>query len=427
MSRISRDTKIIALLILFAVFIALAGYGIFVWTEHLKLQQAQKQLQDAARMVMLEEGEQGLLDLAGIADEEDAGPLKIIADALAVFSSQGRAQYSEDEQENIDAYEKYNKAVVNINTQNYQYNPFLEAVPESGTGSGSIIDQEGHIITNYHVIQNASEVYVSLHDGSNYVGEVIGKDRENDLAIIKIDPRGEKLATIEFGSSANLKIGQKVLAIGNPFGYDRTLSEGIVSGLNRPVKTTENLIIPNMIQTDASINPGNSGGPLLDARGRLIGINSSIYTTTGGSMGIGFAVPVDTAVRVIPELIEYGKVVRGWLDITPVQLDSRIAEYANLPVETGILVSKVDTNGKAAASGLKGGTERVRYGDNIFYLDGDVIIQINGMKIDDFADYFSALEATKPGDTIDIVVIRGDKQISLDVELVQRPQQYEWE
>ncbi|MDA3832286.1 MAG: trypsin-like peptidase domain-containing protein [Spirochaetales bacterium] len=427
MSKVSKDTKIIVLLIVLAVVVSLAGYGIYTWTNHLQVKQAEKQLRDAAKMVMLQKGEKGLLELAGISDTEEAGPLKIIADALSVFSSKGYADYSEQEKENIDAYEKYNKAVVNINTEDYQYNPFIKAVPESGTGSGSIIDQEGHIVTNYHVIQNAEKVYVSLHDGSNYVGEVIGKDRENDLAIIKIDPRGQKLSTIDFGSSANLKIGQKVLAIGNPFGYDRTLTSGIVSGLNRPIKTDDNLIMLNMIQTDASINPGNSGGPLLDSRGKLIGINSSIYTTTGGSMGIGFAVPVDTAVRVIPELIEYGKVVRGWLDITPVQLDSRIASYANLPVETGILVSKVDPKGKAETSGLKGGTEKVMYGDKIFYLDGDVIVEIDKIKIDDFADYFSALESTKPGDTIDIVVLRGDKRISLDVELVERPEQYEWE
>ncbi|MGM0432531.1 MAG: S1C family serine protease [Spirochaetota bacterium] len=427
MGKISKDTKIIVTSVVLAVVIALAGYGIHTWTEHLKMQQAQQRLQDAARMVMLEKGEKGLLEIAGVSEEEDEGPLKIISDALSVFTSKGQTQYSEDEQENIDIYEDYNQAVVNINTEVYQYTPFQEAIPESGTGSGSIIDQEGHIVTNYHVIQNSDEVYVSLHDGTSFEGEVIGTDKENDLAVIKIDPRGKKLTTVDFGSSSNLSIGQKVLAIGNPFGYDRTLTTGIISGLNRPIKTDENLVMPNMIQTDASINPGNSGGPLLDSRGRLIGISSSIYTTTGGSMGIGFAVPVDTAARVIPELIEHGRVVRGWLDITPVQLDSRIAEYANLPVDTGILVSSVESDGKAEQAGIRGGTERVKYGQKIFNLDGDVIIEIEGVEIDDFADYFSALEATKPGDTVNIVLLRGEKRITLDVELIERPEQVELE
>ncbi len=414
-------------MIFLLLIVSLIGYGIYTWTQYLKLRQAEQLLQDAARTVLLEKGETGLLELAGVSDKEEAGPLSIIAEALSVFSSQGYADFNEEEQENIDIYEKYNKAVVNITTQNYQYNLFLEAIPESGTGSGSIIDQEGHIITNYHVIKGADEVYVSLYDGSSFVGKVIGKDKENDLAIVKIDPRGTKLTTIDFGTSKNLKIGQKVLAIGNPFGYDRTLTDGIVSGLNRPLKTDDNLIMLNMIQTDASINPGNSGGPLLDSHGKMIGINSSIYTTTGGSMGIGFAVPVDTAVRVIPELIEYGKVVRGWIDITPVQLDSRIASYGELPTETGILVSKVAPKGKAEAAGIRGGSEKVKYGDLIFYLDGDVIVEIGNIEIKDFADYFSALESTKPGDTIDVVVLRGDKRITLDVELVERPEQYEWD
>lgn len=427
MASSSNDTKKILALVFLVIVASLAGFGIYTWTEHLKMRQQEKILQEAARTVLLSKGETGLLELAGVTDEEEAGPLRVIAEALSVFSSQGYTDYSPDEKENIDIYEKYNKAVVNITTENFQYNLALEAIPDSGTGSGSFIDQEGHIVTNYHVINGAEQVFVSLYDGTSYVGTVIGKDKENDLAIVKIDPRGEKLSTIDFGSSKNLKIGQKVLAIGNPFGYDRTLTEGIVSGLNRPIKTDDNLIMLNMIQTDASINPGNSGGPLLDSHGKLIGINSSIYTTTGGSMGIGFAVPVDTAVRVIPELIEYGKVVRGWIDINPVQLDSRIASYGNLPTDTGILVSKVEAKGKAEAAGIKGGSEKVKYGDMIFYLDGDIIVEVDGITVSGFADYFSALESTKPGDTIDVVVLRGEKRISLDVELVERPEQYEWE
>ncbi len=427
MSNSSNDTKRIIGIVFIVIITSLIGYGIYSWTEHLKVRAQERILQEAAQTVLREKGETGLLELAGIAEEDEAGPLGIIAEALSVFSSEGYSDFSAEEQENIDIYAQFNKAVVHITTQKYSYNLILEAIPESGTGSGSIIDQEGHIITNYHLIDEAEEVYVSLFDGTSYVGEIVGRDKENDLAIIQIDPKGEKLTTIEFGSSKNLKIGQKALAIGNPFGYDRTLTEGIISGLNRPIKTDANLIMLNMIQTDASINPGNSGGPLLDSHGKMIGINTTIYTTTGSSMGIGFAVPVDTAIRVIPELIEYGKVVRGWIDINPVQLDSRISSYGDLPVDNGILVSKVESKGKAEAAGIRGGSEKVKYGELIFFLDGDIIVEIDGIEIKDFADYFSALESTKPGDTIDIVVLRGDKRITLDVELVERPEQYEWE
>ena len=196
---------------------------------------------------------------------------------------------SSDEANNIQIYEKLNKAVVNVTSVSFEYNWFLEPIPREGTGSGSIIDQKGYVLTNYHVIKKANELSVTLADGSNYKGDIIGVDPENDLAVIKFDPEGRRLTTISFGSSANLRVGQKVLAIGNPFALDRTLTTGIVSGLGRPVRTDTGLLIKEMIQTDASINPGNSGGPLLNSRGEMIGINTMIYSPSGGSVGIGFA------------------------------------------------------------------------------------------------------------------------------------------
>ena len=223
-------------------------------------------------------------------------------------------RYSEEERNTITIYESLNEAVVNISTETMGINFFLEPVPmEGGTGSGSIIDKRGYILTNFHVVENAYKVFVTLYDGSHFEGEVVGRDQENDLAIVKFDPEGKALMTIPFGSSSDLRVGQKVLAIGNPYGYDRTLTTGIVSGLGRPVKTNNGLVIQGMIQTDASINPGNSGGPLIDSSGRMIGINTMIYSPSGGSVGIGFAVPVDSAIRVVPELISYGEVKRGWI------------------------------------------------------------------------------------------------------------------
>ena len=340
------------------------------------------------------------------------------------------AVYDGDERENIDIYERLNRAVVNITTETIGMNWFLEPVPmEGGTGSGSIIDQDGYILTNNHVVQNASKLYVTLADGEQYEAEVVGKDPENDLAIIKFDPEGKQLVTIPFGSSTALKVGQKVLAIGNPFGYDRTLTTGIVSGLARPVKTRNNLIIRDMIQTDASINPGNSGGPLLDSSGRMIGINTMIYSPSGGSVGIGFAVPVDTARRIVPELIQFGMVKRGWIDIVPVQLDRNIVRYGKLSVSEGVLVSKVLQGGNAEKAGIAGGRldEPVRYGRYTIYLGGDIIIEVDGDTIATLSDLFNALEDNAPGETVSVTVIRGKKPKTLDITLSERPAGLLWD
>ena len=239
-------------------------------------------------------------------------------------------------------------------------------------------------------------------------------------------PTGKKLSTIEFGDAANLKVGQKVVAIGNPFGYDRTMTIGTVSGVGRPVKLDANTVINGMIQTDAAINPGNSGGPLLNSSGKMIGIATSIYSTTGGSQGIGFAVPVNTAISVIPDLIEHGKVIRGWLDITMVQLDASIVSYAKLSVNEGLLISQVKPNGKAEKSGLRGGNKRVQYGSSIIYLGGDIIVSIKGEKVAQYADLYHALVDTDPGDIVEVVVVRDGVEKIIKVELTDRPSQMEW-
>jgi S1-C subfamily serine protease len=225
-------------------------------------------------------------------------------------------------------------------------------------------------------------------------------------------------------------VGQHVLAIGNPFGYDRTLTTGIVSGLGRPVRTAERLVIRDMIQTDASINPGNSGGPLLDADGRMIGINTMIYSPSGGSVGIGFAVPVNTARRVVPELIDYGRVRRGWIEIFPVQLEPNIVRYGNLPVRRGIMVSEVKPEGNADQAGIRGGDRdrAVRYGRSVIYFGGDIIVGVDGSRVQSLSDLFAALEDNKPGETVDVTVVRGrGKRVTLEVELAERPEDLQWE
>ncbi len=333
--------------------------------------------------------------------------------------------YTQSELQNIYVYDKCNEAVVNISTEIMSINWFLEPVPQSGgSGSGSIIDKRGYVVTNTHVIENAYKIYISLSDGTQYEGRVVGSDSASDIAVVKFDPpENMELKTIDFGDSTDLKVGQKVLAIGNPFGFERTLTTGIISGLGRPIQTSSNTIIRDMIQTDTAINPGNSGGPLRDTQGRMIGINTMIFSTSGSSAGVGFAVPISTAKRVVSDLLQYGKVRRGIIDAQLVQLTSSIATYAKLPASTGLLVSQVGKNSNAERAGLRGGTAAVRYGSSrnstVIYLGGDIITAVDGIPVASLADYYSALESKKPGDTVMVTVLRGKQQIDLRMTLAE--------
>ena len=330
--------------------------------------------------------------------------------------------FSDIERENIMIYERLNAGVVNITTETVAINWFLEPVPQrGGSGSGSIIDTRGYVLTNYHVIENAHKVFINLADGSQFEGNIIGTDPENDLAVLKFDPpRGKQIQVIPFGDSSNLRVGQRVLAIGNPFALERTLTVGIISGLGRPIQNSSRHIIRNMIQTDASINPGNSGGPLLDNQGRMIGINTVIYSPSGGSVGIGFAVPVNTAKRVVAEIIEYGRVRRGWVDATVVQLFPALVNYAKLPVSQGLLVSRTRQNGLAERAGIRQGTEPVRYRSNMIYLGGDIITSVGGMQTTTLADLYAALEGHRPGERVSVEVIRNGSPMRLELTLVDR-------
>ncbi len=341
-------------------------------------------------------------------------------------------EYTVDEKENIDVYERLNEGVVNITTEQLYYNWFSEAVPQEGdSGSGSIIDAQGYVLTNKHVVKDAYKVYVGLADGSRFEAKVVGIDPENDLAVIKFSPsKGVKLTVIPYGDSSRLRVGQKVLAIGNPFGLERTLTQGIVSGIGRPVSQTERasngssstVVIQNMIQTDASINPGNSGGPLLNSRGELLGVNTMIYSPSGGSVGIGFAVPVATAKRVVPELIKSGRVARGGIEVSTVALFSDLVDYMKqngiaTPVEAGLLVSQAKKGGNADRAGIRGGSTQVRTRSSSFFVGGDIIVSVNGVKTESDAQLHVALETTKPGDSVELVYYRGNKKITAQVQL----------
>lgn len=353
-------------------------------------------------------------------ENSDSANAKEEQPVLKVANNDGT--YTQDELQNISVYEKCNEAVVNITTQTMGYNWFLEPViTGSGSGSGSIIDKRGYVVTNVHVIEDAATINISLADGSNYEGRVVGKDVESDIAVLKFDPDPKTvLKTIQFGTSDALKVGQKVIAIGNPFALERTMTTGIISGLGRPIQESSNVIIRNMIQTDAAINPGNSGGPLLDSQGRMIGINTIIYSKSGSSSGVGFAIPVSTARRVVRDLLTYGKVNRGTIQASFVQNTCRIASYAGYKINTGLLVNKVRPGSLAAKAGLKGGTQAVQYGTfnpQTIYLGGDIIIEVDGIRIDGLADYYSALEDKKPGNKVNITVYRDGHNIELTLEL----------
>jgi S1-C subfamily serine protease len=354
--------------------------------------------------------------------EPQAQEYKLRQSENVIIKTNDLTQFSEGERENIAIYERLNSAVVNITTEIMAINWFLEPIPqEGGSGSGTIIDTSGIVLTNNHVISNAHRVFINLSDGTQYEGTIVGTDNENDIAVLRFTPaQGTELQTVLYGDSSNLMVGQKVLAIGNPFGLERTLTVGIVSGLGRPIQISRNRIIRDMIQTDASINPGNSGGPLLDTQGRMVGINTMIYSPSGGSVGIGLAVPVNTAKRVVNDILQYGKVRRGWIDADLVQLFPSLVRHARLPIEQGLLVSRTRRSGPAERAGLRQGTEPVQYGRSVIYLGGDIITSINGMRTNTLADLYASLEASKPGDVVRVEINRGGRASTLQVTLADR-------
>jgi S1-C subfamily serine protease len=313
---------------------------------------------------------------------------------------------------NVSVYEQLHKSVVNITTRSTRMDSFFFTEQTSeGTGSGSVIDSSGHIVTNWHVVADARNIGVTLFNGDTYEARVVGYDPPNDIAIIKIDAPDDALFPITMGDSNKLKVGMRVLAIGNPFELERTLTTGIVSSLNRSIQVQENWSIKSIIQIDASINPGNSGGPLLDLHGRLIGINTAIASRTGQSAGVGFAIPVNLVSRVVPELITHGRVYRAEIGI------QRVFE-----TENGLLVEQLTPNGPAEQAGVKGPTLlRQRRGPFVFErLDrstADLIVAVDGKNVKTVADFREAIESLKPGDIVQLAVLRQDQRLDIRVQL----------
>ncbi|MEP6921113.1 MAG: trypsin-like peptidase domain-containing protein [bacterium] len=322
---------------------------------------------------------------------------------------------STDEQNNIEIYRSLSPGVVNIHSTSYARDFFGFVEPQEGSGSGSILDQEGHILTNYHVIEGAQTLAVSFGGQKNYAAKVVGRDPDTDLAVIKLlEIPKEGLTVVPLGDSDKLAVGQKVLAIGNPFGLDRTLTTGVISGLQRPIRARNNRQIEGAIQTDASINPGNSGGPLLDSHGRMIGINSQILSPSGGSAGVGFAVPVNIAKRIVPQLIRSGQVMRAKLGITSRNVEA-LKGQVELPVEDGVMIWQVAPGDAAAAAGLHGITQTE---DGEVSL-GDIIVGIDGTKVANADDLFRVLEKYQVGDTVRVEIVRNGRKMAVPVRLSQ--------
>ena len=296
--------------------------------------------------------------------------------------------------------------------------------PQEGesTGSGFVIDDDGNILTNAHVVSGATEISVSFGDKKLARAKIVGKDDSTDLALIKVDPKGLDLKPLELGDSRTIEVGDPTVAIGNPFGYDRTLTTGVVSALQRQIQAPDGYTIENVIQTDAAINPGNSGGPLLDAAGRVIGINSQIATggAGNGSVGIGFAVPIETAKRVIPQLKDSGRVERAWLGLDFIAID-RSLEALNLPAKSGLLVNQVVPGGPAEKAGISGGDDLVVLNGNEISLGGDVIVSIDGKQMKDADDVKGLLETRRPGDRVPVVLYRNGGRVTVNVTLGNRP------
>ena len=331
----------------------------------------------------------------------------------------GVTRYSVDEQENISIYEKSSRAVVNISNIAVNYDFYYRAIPsESGSGTGFLINKSGIIVTNYHVVEGASKLVVTLSNNSQWPGKLVGADPNNDLAIIHIKAPAESYDVLNFSHSNDIVVGQKVLALGNPFGLRQTLTTGIISALGRTIEAKNGRKIEGIIQTDAAINPGNSGGPLLDSEGNVIGINTAIIGSAG-SVGIGFAVPSNTALRILPDLLKYGYVRRPWLGIEPIP--TVYLRRIGIDIQEGLLIARVVAGASAHNAGLRGASRTVKVGRYEVPWGGDIITHISEIPVASMEDLAEQIETRKSGEEVTVRFVRQDKIHSVVVELVLRP------
>jgi len=339
---------------------------------------------------------------------------------VEITEAAGGDPFDAEEQNNIGVYRKNIASVVNITSRAMAYDFFYGLVPQEGQGTGFIIDKAGHILTNYHVIADAREVWVTLHNRKKYRATIVGTDRAHDLAIVQI--KATELVPMTLGDSTNLQVGQKVYAIGNPFGLSGTLTRGIVSSI-RQVEEPDGMVIEEAIQTDAAINPGNSGGPLLNWHGEVIGINTMIASNVGQSAGIGFAIPINTAKAVLNDLVTIGRVRRPALGVRTIPIGGELATEMNLPADYGLLIVQAIPGGAAARAGLRGGSERAYLGNIPIMIGGDLIVAVDGKRIDSQQDLAQVMNNHRAGDTVNVTIFRNKKKMDVSVVLGEAREQ----
>jgi len=323
----------------------------------------------------------------------------------------------------VDVYERVAPSVVSITTQVLRRGFFFE-IPEEGAGSGFVLDREGHILTNYHVVNGAQEIDVNLSDEYVLPAKVVGLDKRNDIAVLKVDAPADILVPVELGSADNLKVGQRAIAIGNPFGqFGRTLTTGVISALDRTIEGSDNRTITGIIQTDAAINRGNSGGPLLDSNGRVIGINTAIFSPTGTSAGVGFAVPVDTIKRLLPDLLTLGHYRHPWLGVRyAYEIKPGLARLLELPTTKGLLLVQLHSNSPLDAVGVRGAQQESIVSNQRVYVGGDIILQIDGVDVVTLDGMETFLEDHYGvGDSVTVKLLRDGEPFELTIELIEEP------
>src|SRR6202043_3249086 len=325
-----------------------------------------------------------------------------------------------EEQNNISVYRKNIPSVVNVTSRAMSFDFFYGMVPQEGQGSGFVIDKDGHILTNYHVVADARQVEVTLHNRKKYKATIVGTDPAHDLAVIQI--KAPDLVHAVLGNSSNLLVGQKVYAIGNPFGLAGTMTRGIVSSI-RPVREPNGATIDEAIQTDAAINPGNSGGPLMNWHGEVIGINTMILSSVGQNAGIGFAIPINTAKAVLNDLMTLGRVRRPALGVRTIPISAELAQEIGLPADYGLLIIQVTPGGSADRAGLRAGTERAYLGNKLIMLGGDLIVALDGQKVEDEMDLSQLMNNHRAGDTVKITVYRNKKKLEVSVSFAEAREQ----
>src|ERR1700730_10437826 len=323
------------------------------------------------------------------------------------------AALTDDESINVRVYRQASPAVANILTKATEYDFFNDPVPIEGAGSGFVIDEKGYILTNFHVVQEAQSIEVVLGDQTRYPGKFVGADQRNDVALVKIEPKGKHLVALQLGDSSALQVGQKVLAIGNPFGFQSTLTTGVLSAIGRTLQTSQTTFIDEAMQTDAAINRGNSGGPLINSRGEVIGINSAIYTPSGTTAGIGFAIPINSATRIAHDLMTEGRVHLAYLGVQTLPVAGYLAEALDLPVQEGLLVETAAKGGPAALAGVRGGDRVAQAGMQRIAIGGDLIVAVDGNKVASPFDLNIILNRKRPGDTVSLTIYRGGKKVEL--------------